>query len=129
MTVVIPTAVGSPAAGWAHVDWIDPQHLSDPAAAGVATIEVPPVPLDDMWLIDHMVAACDSTTPTVMRLYVGAAEPGRLRDGSDTGNFDVADWPQGLLVRGGSALIARWTGASAGARAVLTLQARVFRRS
>jgi hypothetical protein len=81
-----------------------------------------------MWLIDHMVAQCDSSTPTVMRLYRNGVSRRAIRDGTDAGNFSVADWPSGLLMRPTTSLVAQWTGASAGATAILTVQARVLTR-
>ena len=82
-----------------------------------------------MWLVDHMVCVSDSAAKTTMRLYLDSITPRRIRDGSASGNFDVGDWPGGLLVPARSSLIAQWTGATNGAVGVLALQARVYRRA
>jgi hypothetical protein len=126
--VTLPTSV-STSSQWQLVDWRRARLSSAPAVGGVATIDVGQLPDGEMWLLDHMVAQCDSTAATVMRLYEDSPQPLNLLDGSNKGNFDVADWPGGLLVRSSTSLIAQWAGASDGAIATLTLQARVLRRS
>lgn len=128
MTVALPIQVPA-SSSWQLVDWIARTVTSGPAGAdGVATAEFEQLDLDIMWLVDHMVCQCTSTTDTRMRLYSTVAAPGALLDGSDRGNFDVGDWPAGLLVRPSTYLLAQWTGASAGAVCTLTAQIRVFRQ-
>lgn len=127
MAVILPQQV--PAAdGWALTDFITLQRRSGAAAGGVCQVEFDQLDGTEMWLIDHAVITCDSSTATALRLYGGSVADLALLDGSSAGNFDVADWPNGLMVQSTSALIARWTGASNGARGVVTLQARVLRR-
>lgn len=126
MAIGVPTFLPV-ATSWAVVDWIAPTWTAT-AAGGVATIELDQLESYEMWLVDHMVAQCTSTTGTAMRLYADTVSARNLRDGTDTGNFDVSDWPAGLLVRPSSSLIAQWTGCSAGAVATLTLQARIMRQ-
>lgn len=121
--IVLPTDI-STASQWQLVDWRHVPGRSGPAAGGTAVVELAQLPDDELWLVDHMVAQCDSTTRTTMRLIVGSL----LMDGSSSGNFDVADWPNGLLVRSSTSLRAEWSGASNGATAEITLQARIFRR-
>ncbi len=128
MTVVLPTPVASAASSWQLADWRELQLHTDPAAGGTATLDTGQVPDTELWLIDRALAACDSATATQVRLYVNYVSALSLRDGSSRGNFDVTEYPQGLLVRGGTTLVAQWTGASDGAVGVLTLQARVYRR-
>jgi hypothetical protein len=128
VSIALPTSLPS-VSGWQVVDWADPTFVSPPAASGLATIELPQLPPTDMWLIDHMVAYCTSSTVTSMRLYAGPVSPSNFRDGTDTGNFGVGDWPTGLLVRPSVSLTAQWAGCSDGARATLTLQARVMRQA
>lgn len=127
MPIALPSALPS-ASGWQVVDWADPTLSSDQAAGGVATITLDPLPPTDMWLLDHMVVSCTSSTATVLRLYANSVGPGYFRDGAENGNFSVGDWPTGLLVRPSSSLIAQWVGCSAGAVGTLTLQARVLRQ-
>jgi hypothetical protein len=123
VTVLLPSSIPS-AAGWQLVDWIERTVTTPPASGGVATVQLEQLETDSMWLLDHMVAQSTSATPTRMRLYADAVLPGALLDGSNSGNFDVADWPAGLLVRPSVALVAQWTGCSDGAVGLLTLQGR-----
>jgi hypothetical protein len=126
--VVLPTSTASAAAQWQLADWIQPQASSPPAAAGLATIELDQLDPDVMWLVDRAVVACTSTAKTAVRFYDTSVMPLALLDGSAAGNFDVTEYPQGLLVRPSRSLVAQWTGATAGAIATVTLQARVYRR-
>lgn len=123
--VVLPTDVSGSASQWQMVDWRYVTGRSELAAGGVATVELVQLPDDEMWLVDRMVAQCDSTTDTAVRVTVGTL----LVDGSNTGNFDVSESPNGILVRSSTSLRAEWVGASAGAVADLTLQVRVLRRT
>lgn len=126
--VYLPVAQPS-ASAWQLSDWRELQLRSEPAAGGVATIDVGQLDSDVQWLIDRAVVAMESATSTQVRFYVNTVHALGLRDGSSRGNFDVTEYPQGLLVRPGTTLVAQWTGASDGAIGVLTLQAREFRRS
>lgn len=102
------------------------------AAAGVnglAVLDAGQLPSDELWLIDHAVISCTSANDTTLRLYESVADPLRLLDGSDRGNFDVADWPAGLQLHPSTSLVAVWAGATPGARGVLTLQGRKMRRA
>jgi hypothetical protein len=126
---LVPTPVGGTATGWAVVDWLDNSYSSQPAAAGVATLQLPQLDPAVMWALSHMVCSSTSTSSTQLRLYLDSVGPQRFRDGSDRGNFDVADWPApGLLVPRGSALVAQWTGCSAGAVGTLTVQGQIMRQ-
>ena len=127
MSVILPGSVAS-ASGWALVDYLTARVRSEPAAGGVATAVLPQLDPDEMWLIDHAVVWCDSATPTSARWYESVAIPEQLLDGTSRGAFDVADWPAGLLLRPSQHLIVQWDGASDGARGVVTVQYRVFRR-
>lgn len=128
MAVILPHSVAA-ASAWSLSDFVSLQRRSEPAAGGVCTVDFGQLDGDERWLIDHAVIVCDSATPTSLRLYQSSVADQALLDGSAAGNFDVADWPNGLAVEPSQSLVARWTGASAGARGVLTLQARVLRRS
>lgn len=128
MTVILPESRQGTASGWALTDFRTIQGHTDPAAGGACSLALPDVEANELWLIDHMVVACDSTTPTTLRLYNGREDPLGLLDGSDRGNFDVADWPTGLHLASTRFLLAVWSGASDGARGVLTVQYRSLRR-
>jgi hypothetical protein len=65
----------------------------------VCAAQLPQLDPDELWLVDHAVIACTSTTPTAVRLYADSIDPLYLLDGSSAGGFDVADWPNGLQLR------------------------------
>lgn len=116
------------ATAWHLVDVLYAQASSQPAVNGVATVELPQLGGNERWLVDHAVVACTSSTATTARWYETAAVPSALLDGSSAGNFDVADWPQGLLVSPAQSLLVRWTGASPAAIATVRLQYRLYQR-
>lgn len=128
MSLILPESIGS-ATGWTLADYRTLTLTTGPAAAGSARGAGPQLDLDELWLVDHMVAVCDSTTDTRLRVYETAEAPGFLLDGTGSGNFDVADWPNGLQVQPGRQLLAVWTGASNAAVGTLNLQLRVLRRA
>lgn len=128
MTVPAPYSLPT-ASGWTLYDWRELQATSTAAASGTASLTFDQVPDSELWLIDRMVSYCDSTTDTRVRVYRSQTDPRSLRDGSNSGNFDVTEYPQGLLLRAGGQLLAQWTGASDGARGTLTVQLRVFRQA
>jgi hypothetical protein len=127
--IPLPTALSTPASQWVLQDFIDRDWSSTPATGGAAVLTLEQIPDDLMWLVDQMVCSCDSSTTTTMRLYLDQRTPRRIRDGSNSGNFDVGGWSNGLLIPARSTLIAVWSGASNGAVGTLGLQARVFRRT
>jgi hypothetical protein len=114
--------------GWSLVDWLDHAYPSSPAAAdGLATLTLPALDYNQRWQLTHALVSCTSTSSTRLRLYVDNVAVPFLRDGSDKGNFDVADWAMGLMIPPGRALIAQWTGCSVGAVGTLALQANIYR--
>lgn len=125
----MPEPVGGSATGWHVVDWRTKRASSAPAADGVAGAQIDVDP-DELWFVTHAVVACDSPTLTTVRWYADRIDPLRLLDGSNSGNFDVADWPgDGLILEGGSSLLVVWTGAADGAVGAVSAQVRVMRRS
>lgn len=128
MAVILPQSIGGTASGWEVADYLTVQRRSEPAVAGLATIELVQLADVEMWLVDHAVVACDSAGPTQLRWYEDRVSDLTLLDGTSKGNFDVADWPAGLQLRPTHALVAQWAGCSDGSRGILTLQARVLRR-
>lgn len=115
-------------AGWQLVDYRQAGLTTEPAAAGACQGLLAQVPTDQLWIVDHAVAYCTSATSTVLRMYSDAAQPQYLLDGTDDGNFDVADWPNGLQLVPGRSLLAVWSGAADGAVGTLTVQMRVMQR-
>lgn len=128
MGVVLPIPVGGTAAGWQLVDFRTVRLRSEPAAGGLAVVDFGQLDGGELWLVDHAVVSCDSTTATACRWYEGGISDMTLIDGTSTGNFDVADWPNGLQVSPSQSLVVAWSGASNGARGIAAIQVRVMRR-
>ncbi len=127
--VILPRAVGGSATGWTLTDYIPAgRGVSEAAAGGSCSVLFDQIDPNELWLMTHAVISCTSSTPTSCRWYVDGIDPGRLLDGSDSGNFDVADWPMGLILGPSTALLVVWDGASDGAIGTFTLQAHVQRR-
>jgi hypothetical protein len=127
MTVPLPYQLPV-TSGWALADWLDRTYNGVADATGVALISLPQLPDNERWQLTHMVAGCNSAGTTSMRLYLDTVANGALRDGTRNGNFDVADWPMGLMVPPATSLLARWTGCSSGDAVFLTVQANILRR-
>jgi len=126
--IVLPRQIAGSASGWQLADYLTVRARTDPATGGRAVLELDPLPGDVLWLVDHAVVACTSSAPTSVRWYTTREDPLNLLDGSSAGNFDVADWPVGLQIEPGSALVVVWSGASDEATGVMTAQVRVLRR-
>lgn len=130
MTVALPTST-PPASGWQLVDWVSLKRRSAPAAGGIATIELQQLADNEMWLIDHLVTSTGAATtdprPPV-RLYEGHADPMNAIDGT-VGQFCVADYPAGLLIRPSQWLTVQWSSLLTGGICYLTVQARRLMRS
>jgi hypothetical protein len=128
--LVLPQQIGGSATGWALVDYLPEVTLR---SAKVAVGETAAIAYGDqlagdvLWLIDHAVSSCTSATATSLRMYSGSPG-GLLIDGTDDGNFQVADWPNGLQVAPGRQLCAVWSNADVGSVGTLALQVRVLRR-
>lgn len=126
MSVALPQPLPT-SGGWHLSDWLDQSYSSAPAAGGVATITLPQLGYNERWELTHMVVGCTSSATTSLRLYRDSISNPSLRDGTDAGNFCVADWAPGLKVPASSALIAVWSDATDGAIATLTVQGNVYR--
>lgn len=128
MTLVLPVPQPTAAAGWQVYAYRTVSSQTQPAAGGVATLTLPQLDSGVQWLIDHAVVQSTSTSYTKLRLYDSQVSPLALLDGSDSGNFDVADWPNGLTVRPGAQLIAQWSNAHDGSVGTIALQVRELRQ-
>jgi len=129
VTITLPRQIGGTAVGWRLTDYVSLAAQSGPATDGVAMARLPQLAPDELWLIDHAVVACTSSTPTSVRWYAGEATAAQLLDGSAAGNFDVGDWTAGLQIVPGSSLLVVWSGASLASVGTITVQARVLRRT
>lgn len=128
MTVLLPEALPA-SSGWALAEYRDVVGQAVADADGVALVDtLDQLAVDEMWLIDHAVIACESATPCEVRLYSSVVSDRALLDGSTRGAFDVAEWPNGLRLAPVSQLMVQWTGATPDAQATITLQVRVLRK-
>jgi len=126
VTLTLPVQLPT-AGGWTLADYGRTRMRTTPAAGGLATIDMGQLDGNEMWLVDHAVVYCDSSTSTALRWYESTVAPDALLDGSNSGNFDVGDWPVGLQVAPTQSLVAQWSGASDGAVGVVSIQYRVLR--
>lgn len=123
----LPAYVGA-VSSWSQVDWLDRSWASKPAdSTGVVTLALDQLADNTRWRITHAVVSSASTSASSARLYRDGVSVGNLRSGSNSGNYDEADYPLGLWIPQGSALVVQWTGVSAGAVCTLALQADILR--
>jgi hypothetical protein len=127
VTIPLPTSI-STASQWEIVGWRRFSAKSPAAVGSSCTALLPQLSSGEMWLVDRAVVTCTSAAATSVRLYDSSPDPNRLLSGSNSGNFDEADYPAGLLVESGSQLIAVWSNATAGAVGTINVQARVLRQ-
>lgn len=129
MTVALPHALPA-TSGWHLADWLDRTFTGVADSTGVALVTLPQLPDFERWQLTHVVIGAQTTVPKPkLRLYLDSVSNYALRDGSDSGAFDVADWAMGLMVPPSASLLARWTGLNAGDAVFLALQANIFRRA
>lgn len=119
----------TPAASkWSVWDYQDRSKTTPAAAAdGLCRVEFDQVPDNELWLIDRIVISNDSTFETVFSLYKQAVADGNRLDGTDIGNLNVADESAPIVVQPNTLLIALWTGASTGARGMISIQYTIMR--
>lgn len=125
---VLPVSVGA-VGGWQWVDFLNLRVMSQPATGGRAWIDCGQLDPAELWLIDHAVVACGGESAASVRWYEDAEDPLRLLDGSDAGNFGVAEWPSGLQIRPSTSLLVVWSNVDDGAVGSLALQGRKMRRA
>ncbi len=125
----LPTSL-SPAAAWAVHDFGQRSLTSAPAdATGRCQTHLGPVPQDELWRIDRMVVSSDGSTDTTVGIYLDTVDPVRAIDGTEVGNFDVADLAAAIQLHGGTAMVCGWSGASLGAVGTLHVQWQILRRT
>lgn len=127
--VQIGPAYDDVSAGWRLVDNVVMDMSTRPAGIGAGTcmLEFPRLGATEMWLIDHAVVM--NTAPgTVCRWYFDTPEPHNLITGSDAGTFDEGDWPAGLMIPPGVALVVQWSNVANAAVGTCKLQVRKCER-
>jgi hypothetical protein len=126
--LILPVPQPTAAAGWQVYAYRTVTAQTPAAAGGLAQLTLPQLDSGVQWLIDHAVVQCTSTSYTALRLFDSQISPLALIDGSNSGNFDVADWPNGLTLQSGRQLLAQWSSASDGSVGTLMLQLRELRQ-
>lgn len=124
-----PAAAPSSAAGGGLqvVDYRDLAVVSQPAgASGIILVTYPPVDPGQVWLCDRYTVECNSTSPTDCFVYLGDPALQNFRDGTASGNLDVADNNSALQIPGSRSITFQWIGASVGAVAIASIQYRVL---
>lgn len=118
-----------PAGSWAVTDYKPALKLTAKAIAdGTATATAVQVDPGTMWMIQRAVCSTTSTAQTQLRLYEGSVAPANILSGSDSGDYDEADYPLGLLLDQSQQLVAQWAGCNAGDVCTLRLQVAVLSR-
>lgn len=105
---MMPTGAGAPAMVF------DPYHFGADAtvdADGVADITLGP--FGQLVLVDRIAIKNDGAGASVCTVYVGSADPKNAADYTPAGAADVADEVNPIRVPPNSALLIRWTGATA----------------
>lgn len=89
------------------------------SAAGSGTVTLTPNRLET-WVVTRMaVSVTSNTSEPVAQVYLYAAAPGNLLDGTYTGSLDSSDTNQQVMP--GVPLICVWTGGDAGATATFSV--------
>jgi len=111
----------------AYEDWVGSgQEGAASVPAGTIDVLFQPVQgVGSLLLLDRIVVQCDSTTPTAVAFYKGTVADMNLCEFTGTGARDLADEFNPVYLPGTTLLIARWTGASALAHAIVRYQYRV----
>jgi hypothetical protein len=99
---------------------------SEISVGGSAELEWTP-PQGSFWLVDRAAIRATGATGT-LRIYVGNATDENLVDGSDSGNFDIADNGAPWYVPSGVTLRFVWSGLAAGSVCSARIQYQVAAR-
>ena len=95
-------------------------------AAGVAQVELGPVPPGQVWLITRMTVSTsgsDDPMPTCS-VYDGSVSAQNLLDATYTGSQDVSDFGQPYILQSAESLVFRWEGGTPGEKATARLVGR-----
>lgn len=98
---------------------------SNGATGGIAEVRMEALQQGYAGLIERLSIQTDSSSTTSCAIYIGDSRPRHLRDYTDQGDLNVAEYPAPIYLPGGQALIIRWQGASAGAKGIAHVQYRI----
>lgn len=91
--------------------------------------EFPPVDPGTFWLLERITVTTTATGPTRAMVYAGGISPINFLDGTERGNFDVADNASPILVDSNTALTIQWSGVELGAVATARIQYQIVART
>lgn len=95
-------------------------------AGGIAVVNFGPVQPGYQWRVERIAISSDSALASAFTLYLDSIDPTNIVESSPSGNSDIADETQPILVPEGSRLIGRWTGGTPGALASARIQYTVY---
>lgn len=122
------------AAGYRVVDFLTHEEAGVIAGDGTAVIRLPALDAFTLWFVTRAVVSSTSLLDTKARVYaVVAGDPlteAALRSGTDSGNFDEAEYPEPhLWVIPGRQLVVEWIDGTPGATVTVSVQYKLAERS
>lgn len=98
-------------------------NVSEPASVpGDARVTFGPVPLNEVWRVERIAINSDSVQPTIATIYLGSVDRRNQIDQTGSGNSDLADNINPILIPSGQLLIVDWKVASQGALCFARIQ-------
>lgn len=102
-------------------------------ADGVATVEFPAIDSQYLWRIERMTTYCAPApaagSAAAILVYEGPSmTPTRIRDGSASPGFDVADQHAPITLQPSSQLVVQWTDMPPGTVCSVSVQYQLWRR-
>lgn len=95
-------------------------------ANGAGQEQAGPVPVGQRWLIERITVTTTPASPKPKVLvYRGDPDPTNFLDGTRSGDMDVSEYPNPLVLESAESLTAVWSGGTAGATGVVRLGGRV----
>lgn len=129
----VPAYVGN-GNGWQFSDYQRASGQTVADSTGAGTVALDPVDAGQLWQVTRaVISASNAAAGCSCRLYVTSGTSGpaqtNLNSGTNSGNFDEADYPgDGLPILEGEQLQAVWTAALPGALLNLTIVYRLLTR-
>lgn len=94
--------------------------------AGVAQAVFGPVQPGYQWRVERIAISSDSALASAFTMYLETIDPTNIVESTPSGNNDIADETQPILVPEGSRLLAVWTGATPGALCSVRIQYTIY---